>query len=292
MLKSMTGFARSQGQFEDCSWTWEINSKALDLRCRFPFGFDSLDMPTRKEISQRFKRGSFSVNLNLKRADSGGKLTVNRDLLDQLPDLLALLKEKAPDATPPSLDGLLALKGVVEVKEPEETEDFRVALEAAIMENFAIAIESLGQMRAGEGEQLYTVLTGLITQIIALTADADKMAALRPEATRQKLTKQITELMDSSLSLSEERLSQEVALLVSKGDIREELDRLVAHVESARTLLDSAEPVGRQLDFLCQEFNREANTLCSKSSDVELTNVGLALKATIEQFREQVQNIE
>jgi len=291
----MTGFARSQGQFEDCSWTWEVksvNGKALDMRCRFPHGFDSLDMRARKEISERFKRGSFSINLNIKRAGSSGRLTVTREFLDQLPELLSLIKDKAPEATPPSLDGLLGLKGVVEVEESEETEEFRLALEAAVMTSFSEALEGLQTMRATEGGQMEAVLNNQISHIADLTAQAAKTAAMRPEAIRQKLNKQIAELLESSPALSEERLNQETALLITKADIREELDRLTAHVESALELLKSDDPVGRRLDFLCQEFNREANTLCSKSSDVELTNVGLALKATIEQFREQVQNIE
>ena len=295
MLKSMTGFARSQGQFQDCSWSWEVksvNSKALDMRCRFPYGFDSLEMLTRKEISKQFKRGSFSVNLNLKMSEGNGRLTVNQEFLDQLPSLLALMKEKAPDAKPPSLDGLLGLKGVIVVEESDETEEFRMGLERAVMASLSEALKGLKSMRETEGGQMETVLTNQIAHISELAGQAEKMAAMRPEALKQKLNKQIEELLESSPALSEERLNQETALLITKADIREELDRLIAHVESARELLKSTDPVGRRLDFLCQEFNREANTLCSKSSDVELTNVGLALKATIEQFREQIQNIE
>ena len=295
MLKSMTGFARSQGQYQGCSWTWEVksvNGKALDMRCRFPHGFDGVEMLTSNEISKQFKRGRFSVNLNMKTSGSSGRLTVNQEFLDQLPTLLTLVKEKAPDATAPSLDGLLGLKGVVEVEEADETEEFRSALESAIVTSLGDAVSGLKTMRETEGGQMEAVLRGQIEHVATLTAKAEKMAALRPEAIRQKLTKQIEELLEASPALSEERLNQETALLISKADIREELDRLIAHVESVRELLQSTEPVGRRLDFLCQEFNREANTLCSKSSDVELTNVGLELKATIEQFREQVQNIE
>ncbi len=295
MLKSMTGFARSQGQYEECSWTWEIksvNGKALDLRCRFPHGFDGLDMPTRKAVSTAFKRGNFSLGLNLKQSQSAGKLRINQDFLNQLGSLMETLKANAPDATPPSLDGLLNIKGAVEIEEVEENEAFRVALEKEILDSLGTALKSLDKMREAEGAQMGKVLQGQLDSIVSLCGEAEKMSVMQPETLKEKLKGQVAELLNSVPPLSEDRLAQEAALLMTKADIREELDRLKAHGETAQELLGSGEPVGRRLDFLCQEFNREANTLCSKSSDVELTRVGMTLKATIEQFREQVQNIE
>ncbi|MCW9033651.1 MAG: YicC family protein [Rhodospirillales bacterium] len=295
MLKSMTGFARSQGQYEDCSWTWEIksvNGKSLDMRSRFPHGFDSLDMPTRKAVSGAFKRGNFSLGLNLKQSQFSSKLRINQDILGQLGTLLGTLKSNVPDATPPSLDGLLNIKGAVEVEEQEVSEEFRAALEKEILESLSLVITGLAEMRTTEGVQMQVVLQGQLDSILNLCAQAEKLSVFQPEAIKEKLQGQVNELLVAVPPLSEDRLAQEAALLMIKADIREELDRLKAHSETAQELLNSDEPVGRRLDFLCQEFNREANTLCSKSSDVELTNIGMALKATIEQFREQVQNIE
>ncbi len=195
-------------------------------------------------------------------------------------------------APPPRIEGLLGLYGVVERIEEEETEDVRAAREAAMERTLADALDALARMRADEGARLHDTVAGHLARIAALAQDAAKSAAAQPEALKRRLAEQVAALLDARVGVSEERLAQEAALLATKADVREEIDRLNAHVTAARELLAAGEAVGRRLDFLCQEFNREANTLCSKATDIDLTRIGLDLKASIEQLREQVQNIE
>ncbi len=297
-IASMTGFARSQGAFGRLSWTWEIksvNAKGLDLRVRLPSGFDALDGPLRSGVNERFKRGNITASLTYKRGTANGEaavLKVNRALLDEL---LAIAEELTGSERieRPRLDTLLAVRGVVELaEEDEESEEERRAREAAMAESLAEALSALAENRAREGGTLADALTQHVDRIEALIGEAGRLAATAPEAIQARLREQVAALLETASALSEDRLAAEVALLATKADIREELDRLRAHVDGARTLLEAGGPIGRKFEFLCQEFNREANTLCSKSTDVELTRTGLDLKVAIDQLREQVQNIE
>lgn len=290
----MTGFARAAGHDDMLNWTWEVksvNGRGLDLRFRLPIGYDRLEVSARTAVNQRFKRGSFTATLTLSRAAAGAAWRINRDLIGQL---LMLHEDFAGRIAggAPRLDVLLTVRGVVEQVEEADGEAVAAWRGAAMLASFESTLGALATARAAEGARLAEVLEGHLGQIEALTGEAGRLAALRPEAITARLKEQIAALLDAEPTLSVERLAQEVALLAAKGDVREELDRLTAHVAAARALLAEGEAVGRRLDFLCQEFNREANTLCSKASDVALTRIGLALKAAVEQLREQIQNIE
>ena len=292
-VSSMTGFSRVEGTAGGHAWTFEVksvNGRNLDVRCRLPAGFDALEQKIRSAFAQRLKRGNVSVALTVTRQAAGTRIRVNRDILDQL---LALARELEGEGMGrPHVDGLLSVRGVLETVEESESEEERAALEAAMLASLEEALDRLAEARSGEGARLTGALTGHLTEIERLTASAAASAALQPDAVRARLRAQVEALLESAPALSEERLAQEAALIAAKGDIREELDRLSAHVAAARELLEGGGPIGRQLDFLCQEFNREANTLCSKSSDMELTRIGLALKVAIEHLREQIQNVE
>ena len=289
---SMTGFARADGQLEGCSWTFEVksvNGRNLDLRFRLPPGFDGLEPLARAEIAKRFKRGSLNLALTVTRAASGGQVRINRPLLDQI---AALARDYAGEgAPPPRFETLLSVRGVIEVTDEGEAATLE-HLEAPLAADLRRALDRLAAARAEEGARLAGVLGGLLEEIASLIKAAAASAATQPAVLRERLRTQLAILTEAVPALPEERLAQEVALLVARGDIREELDRLKAHIAAARDLLKAGDAVGRRLDFLCQEFNREANTLCSKSTDTELTRIGLALKAVIEQLREQIQNIE
>ncbi len=280
----MTGFARVEGSQDGTSWAWElksVNSKSLDVRLRLPPGFDHLEPVLRTSLAQRLKRGAISATLSLTRdAGAGGGLRINRAALDQI---LALA---------PRLDGLLALRGVLESAGEEETPEARETLAAVFLAGWEAALASLVAMREAEGARLAALLRERLAEMTSLAAAAEASAAAQPDAIRARLRSLVAALLEASPALPEERLAQEAALLVARADIREELDRLAAHLAAAQDLLREGTAIGRRFDFLCQEFNREANTLCSKSADVELTRTGLALKAAIEQLREQVQNIE
>jgi len=291
---SMTGFARVEGEVEGIAWAWElksVNSKSLDIRFRLPPGFDSLELPVRALLGERLKRGSVSVNLAVARTGAAASLHVNRAALEQV---LALARElgREIEAAPPTIDGLLAIRGVLDSGEEALDAAVRERREAALLAGCRKAMDGLVAMRRAEGARLEAVLADRLREIAELVAAAEGCAATQPDAIRARLKGLVDVLKDVVPSIPEERLAQEAALLVAKADIREELDRLSAHIAAARELLTESGAVGRRLDFLCQEFNREANTLCSKSADVDLTRIGLALKAAIEQLREQVQNIE
>lgn len=294
-LSSMTGFARAQGQLEDRIWTWEarsVNGRGLDIRCRLPYGLESLDAQVRAKIAKRFRRGNISVTLNVHRSGGSSAVRINMEVLDRILSLLPDVQARLPNPSPPSAHGVLGLRGVIETVDEELSEETRAALDAAVLDGMDRIVMDLAAMRDAEGEALTPVLTTHLGRIEELIGAAGNLAASQPEAVMARLREQVTALLSEVPALPEERLAQESALLAARADPREEIDRLQAHTEAARTLLSGSDPVGRRLDFLCQEFNREANTLCSKSADVELTRVGLELKATIEQFREQVQNIE
>ena len=290
----MTGFARAEGHEDGVAWVWEVksvNSKALDVRVRVPSGFESVELPLRAALAQRMKRGAVSVTLNLTKSAAGAGLRVNREALAQV---VALAQELVAQgkAAPPRADGLLALRGVLEGGEEIEDEARRERRQAALLASFERALDGLVAMRTAEGERLIPTLEARLAEIARLVAQAEDNASVQPAALKARLAGMVQELLGAAPALAPERLAQEAALLVAKADIREELDRLAAHIVAAQELLAEGGAVGRRFDFLCQEFNREANTLCSKSADVALTRVGLGLKASIEQLREQVQNLE
>jgi uncharacterized protein (TIGR00255 family) len=293
-LSSMTGFARGHGTAGTYAWTWEIksvNSKGLDVKLRLPPGWDSIEPAVRARAAQMLTRGSVFANLTVTRAGAAMVARVNEPVLAAVVSTLKGLAGKV-EAAPPTLDGILALKGVIEVSEAQESEDERLAAEAAIVEGFAQAVMELATMRRSEGEALARVLASRLSEISTLAARAEAAPGRKPEAIKARLAEQVAALLGASERFDADRLHQEAILLATKADIREELDRLAAHVAQAKKLIAEGGPVGRKLDFLAQELNRESNTLCAKASDVELTNIGLELKAVVEQFREQVQNLE
>jgi len=293
-ISSMTGFARADGRHGPFSWNWEVksvNGRGLDVRCRMPSGFDGLEPDLRRRLGDTFARGNFQISLHLMRQSGQTELRVNQAALQQV---LSALKSLPDDLglAPARADGILGIKGVLELSDIEETDDERAARDAALLESFENTLGDLVAARQAEGEKLKVVVSSAIDQIDELAVKASNNASTQPETLRKQLKLQIDDVLQDTKGVSEERLSQEVAILLTKGDIREEIDRLKAHAVAAKDLLKEDGPVGRRLDFLMQEFNREANTLCSKSADVELTQIGLDLKTVIDQVREQVQNIE
>ena len=291
-IASMTGFARTEGGELGISWVWEIksvNGKSLDLRLRLVPGFDGLEPQLRAMLAQRFRRGNFSAVLAVTRT-APAVVRVNRDALAELVSLMNELASEI-DAAPPRLDGLLALRGVVETIEDDE-EAVIEERRSAVLGSWQTVLDRLAAARMEEGARLAVLLHGQLEGMTALVGAAADCAAVQPEATRERLRTMLAGLADLVPGLPEERVAQEIALLITRSDVREELERLRAHLEQARDLLQQGEAIGRRLDFLCQELNREANTLCAKSADIELTRIGLSLKAAVEQFREQVQNIE
>ena len=307
-VNSMTGYARADGR---CAvpglpspfvWVWEIrsvNSKGLDVRVRVPNGFDSLEQPARQAAAAKLTRGSVSVSLQVASDGATATLRVNEPMLDALIELAARKAEALPLhvrdmlVAPARLDGLLALRGVLDSSDVAPVEaDALAARDGELLAGFAKGLEHLMAARSAEGMQLAPVVAGHLGQIDRLCAEAQDAAAVQPAALKARVTQALDELIGATPALSQERLAQEVALLALKADVREELDRLNAHVVQARELLAKGAPCGRKLEFLSQEFNREVNTLCSKSTDLALTRLGLDLKATVDQFREQIQNIE
>ncbi len=290
----MTGFARTDGIHGEARWTWEVksvNGRSLEVRCRLPQRMDWLEPVAREAASARLSRGHIGIALNFDQADVPADLRLNEALLERL---LAVAAEFAADgrAAPPRIDGLLGLRGVVESVVPVEDEAAREARDAALVSSLHDALDKLADARRAEGEQIDATLRDQLDEIAVLADRAATAPALAPEAIKARLAEKLAALLDEGTGLPEDRIAQEVAVLAVKADVREELDRLRAHLVGARELLDGGEAVGRRLDFLCQEFNREANTLCSKSNDLSLTRIGLDLKAVIDQFREQVQNVE
>ena len=296
-IASMTGFARAGGQRPDLglSWTWEarsVNGKGLDVRVRWPNGFDALEAPAKDLVGKRLTRGSVTLSLQT-RTDTGAgapQVRINQALLAQLMDLA---RDLPLHVQPPTFDGLLQVRGVLETLESAEPdEETRKGLEAEMLTSLGEALTALEVARRDEGGRLNTILRAHLATIADLVGKAAQTASARPEAVQDRLRAALNQLLDAKVPVSEDRLAQELALIATRQDVREELDRLTAHVAQATELLDSAGPVGRRLDFLCQEFNREANTLCSKAQDTALTRIGLDLKTVIDQLREQVQNVE
>ncbi|MBV9569892.1 MAG: YicC family protein [Alphaproteobacteria bacterium] len=293
-LLSMTGFAEAHGAHETLRWRWEVksvNGRGFDLRLRTPPGFDSIEPAARLLASGRFRRGNVQATLTLEPQEGSRGLKVDAEALASAVQLAKRIANET-GLPPARVDGLLALKGVIvqdETAIADPTE--RAERDAALLKSLAAAFDELVRARRTEGAKLAMHLKEMVGEIDSLTTQASETAATQPGTLRERLSNQLRELMENP-PVSPERLAQEVALLASRADIREELARLHAHVEEARALLKSGEAVGRKLDFLSQEFNREANTLCSKSADTGLTRIGLALKHAIDQFREQAQNVE
>lgn len=293
-LASMTGFARADGGADGRRWSWEVktvNARGLDIRLRLPPGFDALEPEARRRIAARLTRGTCFANLSATREGTAPTIRVNPEALEALAAAIDVVAARIP-AGPPSLDGLLAVRGVVEVTDVTEDEEARAAQLVAMTATLDKALGVLVAVRHAEGDALGIVLTEQLNRIAALTAAADDHPGRRPEAIRKRLEEQIAMLLDTAPALDPDRLHQEAVLLAAKSDVREELDRLHMHVAAARGLLAEGGPVGRRLDFLAQELGRESNTLGAKSGDAGLTAIALDLKAVVEQFREQVQNLE
>jgi uncharacterized protein (TIGR00255 family) len=293
-LKSMTGFARADGVHGDTSWHWEarsVNGRNLDLRLRLPSGFEGVEIRARSLAQEKLARGNCTISLWVKRESGQMEIRLNETALRQAQNVA----ERARDVTgleAPRLDTLLGMRGVVETVEGEESEEAQAALGHALIASLAAALDELVRARAGEGERLEAVIEKQLAVIGDLVERAAGASARQPEAIAMRLAEQIARLTEPGSALDPERLHQEALLLAAKADIQEELDRLRAHVAAANELIDSDQPVGRKFEFLTQEFNREANTLCSKAADIEISRTGLELKTVIDQLREQVQNIE
>ncbi|HAQ35539.1 MAG: YicC family protein [Maricaulis sp.] len=290
-LSGMTGFARAEGRQGDWNWTWEVrsvNGKGLDLRLRLPQGYDAIESALRDIARTAFTRGSIQAGLTISRDETAGSAAIDEKRLS------ALIEASVPwvaagKVSPPHFDGLLQIKGVLKADDEIDADD-RAGIERGLLTSFDTAVRALKQAREDEGRALAEILLRQVDEIESLAADAADTASVRIETIRDRLAQRIADLIGSDFP--EERLAQEVAVLALKADVREELDRLGAHITTARDLIAAGSPAGRKLDFLSQEFNREANTLCSKSGDSDLTRIGLALKTVIDQFREQVQNVE
>ncbi len=293
-LSSMTGFARSQGASGPYAFEWElksVNAKGFDLRMRLPPGWDEIEALAKKRAGEVLSRGTVYANLNMKRTNAASAVRVNEDVLASVVRVASMLAGKI-DAVAPSVDGLLSIKGVIELVEPESDEAEDKAAMVAAAAAFDEALDDLVAMRRREGTALGQILIQRMDEIEILAKRAEAAPGRKPEAVRARLAEQITALLELSDRFDADRLTQEALLIAAKADIREELDRIASHISQAREMIGKGGPVGRRLDFLAQEFNREVNTCCSKSNDIELTNTGLEMKNVVEQFREQVQNLE
>lgn len=293
-LHSMTGFARADGSAEGYRWIWEIrtvNGKGLDMRVRLSPGFERLDGPARERCAGRLARGNVQATLTVAGEAATGRIRINEEVLNEV---LAVMKEIAGriDAGPPTLDGILAIRGVVEAAEGDSDETTLARLDAKILASLDRALDDLVAARAREGEAIGATLEARLEEIGRLVRAAEASPARAPEVIRARLAEQVAALLDATPGLDPDRLHQEAVLLATKADIREEIDRLDAHVAAAAELLSQGGPIGRRLDFLAQEFNRETNTLCAKSNDRAVTAIGLELKAVVDQLREQIQNLE
>ena len=293
-LSSMTGFARSHGASGPYAFEWElksVNAKGFDLRLRLPQGWDELETHAKKRAGEVLARGTVYGNLNVKRADAVSMVKINEDVLASVLKVAGQLAGKI-DAVAPSIDGLLGIKGVIEVVEPESNEEEDRVARAAAAKAFDEALTDLVAMRQREGAALGQILSQRLDEIERLANKAEAAPGRKPEAVRARLAEQVALLLEASDRFDADRLTQEALLIAAKADIREELDRIASHISQARELIGKGGAIGRRLDFLAQEFHREVNTCCSKSNDVELTNTGLEMKSVVEQFREQVQNLE
>ena len=293
-LRSMTGFGRRDGSGEGHRWSWEtrsVNGKGLDLRLRLPAGFEHLEFPARERATKAVARGNLQLTLNVQLEGGTSRIRINTDVLAEMMAAMKAIGQRI-DAQPPTLDGILALRGVVDTADAVLDEATRERLAKLLLADLDLALVELVAARVREGAAIAAVLALRLDEIDRLTTAAEASPARKPEAIRARLAADVAALLDAGPSLDQTRLHQEAVLLATKADIREELDRLNAHVIAARAILAEDGAVGRRLDFLAQEFGREANTLCSKAGDVSVSRIGLDLKATVEQFREQIQNVE
>lgn len=293
-LQSMTGFARTQGQFEETSWVWElrsVNGKGLDLRLRIPSGFEALEVKSRKLLTTYFTRGNVQISLSVMQSSSASLPYINQEAVSTLLEAAKELQQRVGGDLPSAAE-LMAMRGVVELQEKQLNDEEKDTLHLAILESLKEAAEALLSMRQGEGRAIAEVLRQQVEKIEQLHRQIEANDARSPEAIKQQLQTQIDKIVENNAEFDDQRLYQEVAILAAKADLQEELDRLVVHVKAAQDLLRSDGPVGRRLDFLAQEFNRECNTICSKSNSAEVTSIGLDMKLIIDQFREQLQNME
>ena len=293
-LSSMTGFARSHGTSGPYAFEWElksVNAKGFDMRLRLPPGWDDLEAFAKKRAGEVLSRGTVYANLNVKRTNAVASVRINEDVLASIVKVAGVLAGKI-DAVAPSIDGLLGIKGVIEIVEPESDEAEETAAKQAASAGFERALADLVEMRSREGAALGQILMQRMDEIERLAGKAEAAPGRKPDAIRARLAEQIAALLQASDRFDPDRLNQEAILIAAKADIREEIDRIASHVSQVRAMIGKGGPVGRKLDFLAQEFNREVNTCCSKSNDLELTNTGLEMKNVVEQFREQVQNLE
>jgi len=296
-IRSMTGFGRASGNTDGLAWAWEVrsvNGRGLDLRLRLPNGLELLDPPVRKLAGGMFVRGNISINLQVQRERAENRYRLNRDWLEAVNEAARELRRHGGGDAYGLIqpEGLLALRGVIEPVEDGLQDGMSDAPQAELLNGAEEALGALHTARQAEGAALYETLVGHLDTVARLTETAKQTAATQPQAVHERLLRAVGDVMNQAPSLPEDRIAQEVALLAAKADVREELDRLEAHIAAGRDLLAAGKPCGRKLEFLAQEFHREANTLGSKSQDIEMTRVGLDLKATIDQIREQVANVE
>lgn len=292
-VRSMTGFARADGSGADTQWTWEVrsvNGRGLDVRMRVPPGFDFIEIPARERIAARLVRGNLQLSLTAGAEGGEGRLTLNEEALDRVAEALAEVRRRI-DTGPPSAEGVLALRGVLESRSSSAEID-PDTLGGALLASLDAALDDLVAAREKEGAAIAATLTNRLDEMASLAAAAEASPARTPAAIRKRLAEQVAALLETQNALDEARLNQEAVLLATRADIREELDRLSAHIAAARDLVRDGGAIGRRLDFLAQELNREVNTICAKSNDKDLSAIGLDLKAVVDQFREQVQNLE
>ena len=290
-IESMTGFARAAGTTGVHGWAWEIrsvNGRGLDVRVRVPPGLEILAEAARKRLSGAFARGTLHVNLAVTSDAGPPRPRVNETVLAAL--LAAIEALPASGIDRPTFDGLLAVRGVVEYA--DEAQDVLGAVEKPALAGLEAAVEALQEARADEGRALEAIVLGHVETISRLASEAEHHPARRSEAIRARIAAQVEALLGSANGLDPQRLHQEAALIAVRADIREEIDRLQAHVVALRELLSKGGPIGRKLDFLAQEFGREASTLCAKANDPGLSRIGLELRTVVDQMREQVQNVE
>jgi uncharacterized protein (TIGR00255 family) len=294
MTSSMTGFARAAGSLGPIAWSWEVrsvNGRGLDIRSRLPPGLDALEPRVRAAVSKRLGRGSISLSLNLQRGPGSTEVRVNAVALEQVIAALEGIRARL-GAPAPRAEALLGVKGVVEIVERTDDEAEARVLSETLLASLSEALDGLVRARSAEGGRLAGIIAGQLDAIARLVGEIEAAPARSPAAIRERLQEQVARILETGAALDEVRLHQEVALLATRADVTEELQRMLAHIAAARELLTSQQPAGRQLEFLAQEFNREANTLCAKAGDADTTRAGLALKVVVDQMREQVQNIE
>ncbi len=293
-LSSMTGFTRAGGENSVFRWNWEVksvNNKGLDIRVKLPGFLDGFDIEVKKAVGKALARGSVFLNLSVDQAIASERFVVNEERLAQLADIASRYAGK-PGLAPASVDGLLSVKGVVELIGEGFEETALADLQVQLLGDLEKVLESLREARQAEGARMQVFLAAQLKDMRSLLDDARQAVGNRDEAAKARFAAQLRKLENADKPVSEDRLAQEIAIMAVKADVQEEFDRLCSHFDEAEKLLGSGKPIGRRLDFLCQEFNREANTLCSKANDTKLTSIGVDLKVLIDQFREQVQNIE